>query len=401
MSLNSYEILQEQLHGWLHRKNIASSVRRVSTLPVAVATDIGLVRKENQDRVAVLKFRPLSKYKDMVVVALADGMGGMEGGGNAASLTLSTFFTEIIRNSDLPIQYCLEKAVLKANDTVLNIYKGNGGSTLTAFAIDDAENILAVNVGDSRIYEVSADDIIQISEDDTLAVLAHKYNIKEGNQDSKIDARFGGELIQFIGLDGKLEIHFHKINKTQGRAFLLSSDGAHLIGKENLRKLFLSASNTGVYSRRIIDLASWFGGLDNASVAVIEPSSLLKELDVSSGNVVNVWDAFGELRLVSVNSSSFENKNEIISYHSEDNECNNKKKLLKDTGDFQFDKDITKKNSIDKLKQKTKEKNKSSNVRSTKNRKKEVNDNKKLEDISLFNIPLFDNSSEKGDENDG
>lgn len=48
-------------------------------LPAAIATDIGLVRKENQDRVAVLKFRPFSKNKDMIVIALADGMGGWKG----------------------------------------------------------------------------------------------------------------------------------------------------------------------------------------------------------------------------------------------------------------------------------------------------------------------------------
>lgn len=79
MSRDSYEILHEQIHAWLHRKNISSSVRRVSMLPAAIATDIGLVRKENQDRVAVLKFRPFSKNKDMIVIALADGMGGWKG----------------------------------------------------------------------------------------------------------------------------------------------------------------------------------------------------------------------------------------------------------------------------------------------------------------------------------
>ncbi|MBE0395166.1 hypothetical protein ILP74_06710 [Citrobacter amalonaticus] len=152
MSSDSYEILHEQIHGWLHRKNIASSVRRVSTLPVAIATDIGLVRKENQDRVAVLKFRPYNKTKDMVVVALADGMGGMEGGGNAASLTLSTFFTEIVRGSHLNVRECLEKAILKANEAVLKLYKGNGGATLTSVVLDGSEFITTANVGDSRIY---------------------------------------------------------------------------------------------------------------------------------------------------------------------------------------------------------------------------------------------------------
>lgn len=404
MSLDSYEILQEQLHGWLHRKNIPSSVRRVSTLPVAVATDIGLVRKENQDRVAVLKFRPSSKSKDMVIVALADGMGGMEGGANAASLTLSTFFTEIVRNSDLTIHHCLERAVLKANEAVLNVYKGNGGATLTALAIDESENIIAVNVGDSRIYELSTDNILQISEDDTLAVLAHKYNLQAGHQESKIDARFGGELIQFIGLDGALEIHFHKINQAQGRVILLSSDGAHLIGKENLRKLFANASNTGIYSRRIIDLASWFGGVDNASVAIIEPASLLKELDVSSGNAVNVWDSFGELRLISVGSSSVEIKND--NFTSEDGKENieSDNKALSSNIDVNgSEKYDNKKNIIEKRRQKTKSKNRSSETPRTENstdRKKKVNNNNKLEDLPQLDIPFSERDSVKGDKNE-
>ncbi|HAH2440819.1 TPA: hypothetical protein GHC40_10545, partial [Escherichia coli] len=211
MSRDSYEILHEQIHAWLHRKNISSSVRRVSMLPAAIATDIGLVRKENQDRVAVLKFRPFSKNKDMIVIALADGMGGMEGGANAASLTVSSFFTEIIKHSGLPIRQCLEIAVLKANESVLKVYNGNGGATLSALAVDDSDNITAINVGDSRIYSINAEHIKQISEDDTLAVLAKKYNEHLGSDSGVIDSRLGGELVQFIGLDGVLEIHFHDI----------------------------------------------------------------------------------------------------------------------------------------------------------------------------------------------
>ena len=92
MSRDSYEILHEQIHAWLHRKNISSSVRRVSMLPVAIATDIGLVRKENQDRVAVLKFRPFSKNKDMIVIALADGIGGDGRGSECCFIDRIIFF---------------------------------------------------------------------------------------------------------------------------------------------------------------------------------------------------------------------------------------------------------------------------------------------------------------------
>ncbi|CAH0159035.1 Putative protein phosphatase 2C-type [Rahnella aquatilis] len=399
MSRDSYEILHEQIHGWLHRKNIASSVRRVSTLPVAIATDIGLTRKENQDRVAVLKFRPLSKNKDMVVVALADGMGGMEGGANAASLTLSTFFTEIIRNSHLSIRICLEKAALRANESVLNVYKGNGGATLSAIALEDDENITAINIGDSRIYAVSTDEIVQLSEDDTLAALAKKYNNHIGINTAEVDSRFGGELVQFIGLDGVLEIHYYHINPKDKGAILLTSDGAHSVGNENLRRLFSHSTNTGIYSRRVIDLASWLGGFDNATVAVVEPYSLLKELDISSGDVINLWDPFGELKIISISNSSAnvlvpsENTHpkEIISTEDIQN-INPSSKTDREVSSL-----TVKKSTI---KRKPRAKSKPKNLTDAALRKKESNGNDKLEDISQLDMPFSERNSIKGDENE-
>lgn len=381
MSCDSYEILHEQIHGWLHRKNISASIRRVSTLPVAIATDIGLVRKENQDRVAVLKFRPASKSKDMVVVALADGMGGMEGGGNAASLTLSTFFTEVVRHSYLSVRECLEKAILKANDAVLKIYKGNGGSTLTAVVLDGSEYITTANVGDSRIYGLTNDGIVQLSEDDTLAALAKKYNNIDFEA-SEFDSRFGGELVQFIGIDSVLQIHFFDITAPQGGAVLLSSDGAHTIGDNNLNKLFMHSSNTGLYAKRIIDLASWFGGFDNASVAVVEVEGILKDLDVSSGYVINVWDPFGELKLVNLPQTlSNHNENQASSADGKQSEKN------------KVQGGVVKKTAV---KKKTRSRN--SNAKNIE--KKELNKNEELENISQLDMSFSERNSVKGDKNE-
>lgn len=399
MSRDPYETLHDQIHGWLHRKNISSAVRRASSLPVAIATDIGLVRKENQDRVAVLKFRPTSKAQDMIVVALADGMGGMEGGANAASLTLSNFFTEIIKNSHLPIRECLEQAVLRANDAVLNIYKGKGGSTLTAIALDDRENITAINVGDSRIYKISSDDISQLSEDDTLAALAIKYQNHIGMDISEIDSRFGGELVQFIGLDGVLEIHFQHVNFKENDIILLSSDGAHIIGKDNLKKLFTHSANTGVFSRRIIDLANWFGGFDNASVAVVELSGLHKELDVSSGDIINMWNPFGELQVVRIVSHSSGESRGIGTEPSYN--LKGKQKNIEETvsdGIIKTGSDTGTRKAV--VKRKTRAKTKTKNNNEKNDRKIELNGNDKLEDISQLDMPFSHGNSVKGNEND-
>lgn len=381
VSCDSYEILHEQIHGWLHRKNISSSVRRVSTLPVAIATDIGLVRKENQDRVSVLKFRPANKSKDMVVVALADGMGGMEGGGNAASLTLSTFFTEIIRGSHLNIRECLEKAILKANDAVLKLYKGNGGATLTAIALDGGEHITTVNVGDSRVYGLTNDLIVQLSEDDTLVALAKKYNNID-IEPSEIDSKFGGELVQFIGIDSVLEIHFYDITAPQGGAIVLSSDGAHTIGDSNLNKLFVHSSNTGIYAKRIIDLASWFGGFDNASVAVVEVEGILKELDVSSGYVINIWDPFGELKLVNLPQTDSVNIEKKV--HIDKADSREKNNIHGDT--------------VKKIGVKRRTRAKNSNAKNIE--RKELNKNEELDNISQLDMPFSERNSVKGDKNE-
>ncbi|HCC2455210.1 TPA: serine/threonine-protein phosphatase [Klebsiella variicola] len=381
MSGDSYEILHEQIHGWLHRKNISSSVRRVSTLPVAIATDIGLVRKENQDRVSVLKFRPANKTKDMVIVALADGMGGMEGGANAASLTLSTFFTEVIKGCHLSVRECLEKAILKANEAVLKLYKGNGGATLTAIALDGSEYITTANVGDSRIYGLTNDGIVQLSEDDTLVALAKKYNNIDV-EPSEIDSKFGGELVQFIGIDSVLQIHFYDITAPQGGTVLLSSDGAHTIGDGNLNKLFVHSSNTGVYAKRIIDLASWFGGVDNATVAVVDVDGILKELDVSSDYVINIWDPFGELKLVNFPQAGSQDNDNPEPVDKDEHLNNNK-----------INASIVKKTGV-------KRKARNKNISSKNIEKKELNKNDELENISQFDIPFSERNSVKGDENE-
>lgn len=53
-----------------------------------IKTDVGTVRKENQDRAAVFV------GKKMTFAILCDGMGGHMGGSYASSLTIETFERE-------------------------------------------------------------------------------------------------------------------------------------------------------------------------------------------------------------------------------------------------------------------------------------------------------------------
>lgn len=300
-------VLVEQLHSWLHRKTISSSIRRIATLPIALATDIGLTRNENQDRVAVMKYRSLDKSHDTIVIALADGMGGMVGGANAASLAISSFFSSIIQFSHDEMNERLAKSIKNATDAVFNYYAGDGGSTLSAVVIEDGDRIVGVNVGDSRIYKILNGKIEQLSEDDTVAALAQKYNEAELH----LDRRFNNELVQFIGFDGDLEPHFYTISKDDAKTIILTSDGAHTIGDDNINRLFSHSNNTGVFVKRTIDLANWFGGADNSSIVAIDTAFFNKDKGSTVNGVINIWDPYGELQIVNVFSDDQWDKNAV------------------------------------------------------------------------------------------
>lgn len=67
--------LQIRLYNWLMRRTTNSALRRVGELPLVISSNIGVVRDENQDRVAVLRMQPGLGHS-FVVTALCDGMGG-------------------------------------------------------------------------------------------------------------------------------------------------------------------------------------------------------------------------------------------------------------------------------------------------------------------------------------
>src|SRR3954454_13442826 len=124
------------------------------------ATDVGRVRTNNEDAV----------YTSERLFAVADGMGGHQGGEVASDTALRTLeesFTE-------PTPDGLLDAAHDANDAVLEAAAADPelrgmGTTLVAIAPMDGEEALAwVNVGDSRLYLLRDGELTQISEDTAL-----------------------------------------------------------------------------------------------------------------------------------------------------------------------------------------------------------------------------------------
>ena len=136
-------------------------------------TDIGLVRKENQDAYLVRE-RTMSGHSICVV---CDGMGGAAGGQLASRIATETFTSElekVLSPEMTPEQLIAASsyAAALANRAILSAaeekeeYRGMGTTLVAAVSYDGG--VVVTNVGDSRAYHVTENGITRITKDHSL-----------------------------------------------------------------------------------------------------------------------------------------------------------------------------------------------------------------------------------------
>ena len=141
-------------------------------------SDIGLIRKKNED--AVLSIRH-PKNKNIKLLLVADGMGGKSYGDVAANYVTESlnkwFVNKDIKelNDTLKIESLLKRYIKTLNSNLIKKYgRDTLGTTLTLALITN-KNTLVLNVGDSRCYIYKNRKLIQITEDDSDVWMYYKY----------------------------------------------------------------------------------------------------------------------------------------------------------------------------------------------------------------------------------
>ncbi|MGK5037337.1 PP2C family protein-serine/threonine phosphatase [Janthinobacterium sp. LB3P118] len=279
-------MLNDKLVKWFLRSVPANGTNVTAGIPISISSDIGLVRKENQDRVSAMRVNSISSNSGpaFLVVALVDGMGGMRDGNQCAAITLSSFFNSLIRHRNLSPGLRMEFAANEANSNVHDFAKGRGGATLSAILLTGGD-VFTLNVGDSRIYarlSRSEKKIARLTVDDSL---------KEAVGGT------GTELLQYIGMGEGLSAHLNIAPKFTNR-ILLTSDGIHFIGDECINDVLMHAASTAEVAMQLRTIARWRGAPDNASLAVVDledfGSDFLKSPDVG----VELWDPYSALHIM-------------------------------------------------------------------------------------------------------
>ena len=129
---------------------------------VVSRTNKGLVRDNNEDSILV---------KLPKLFAIADGMGGHQGGETASSEAVAylaaTDFSNVADKNVLPF---LTKKVQDVSNRIWQMAQENPklkgmGTTLTVVYLLDDERACAAHVGDSRIYLLQSNGLKKITRD--------------------------------------------------------------------------------------------------------------------------------------------------------------------------------------------------------------------------------------------
>lgn len=229
----------------------------------------------------------------------------MQDGHVCASTALAALLASLLHQAQtgLPAYQWLESALLAANESVYRSYMSNGGTTLSVLLLLEGESGYWASVGDSRIYAVD-DAMVQLSKDDTIA----------GQLGKQRGAAEQSKLLQYIGIGSSLEVSVHVVPPEQQGMALLTTDGVHFLESATgiLELVVRNANDFGTCVRRLIELSRWSGGPDNATAVAIPfgSAALVHDTPMSSSSL-DVWDAFGEVRILNFDATQRE-KREVI-----------------------------------------------------------------------------------------
>ncbi|HEX2859078.1 MAG TPA: hypothetical protein VHP58_02645 [Alphaproteobacteria bacterium] len=275
MHTQAYQNLFQRIYNWAESLPVNASFKDINAITCALATSGGSVRLSNEDQMVVVKANFVSPAQSsFILYAVLDGMGGMKEGAECARLALSAFVSELVLSTQSVLELKVSSAIEKANLTVFEKFKGNGGTTLAGVIINQLNEAVILNVGDSRVYEVSIENkhVKQVSIDDTLGGALASWGSKQFENSN--------QLIQFIGMGkGLIEPHLMPRSGIEGKGYIIATDGAFKMPEGMFESILSHASSPKEIVHRLIRVSEWIGGLDNASVICVWPENLnfLKE----------------------------------------------------------------------------------------------------------------------------
>ena len=196
---------------------------------IYIKSDIG-GRIENQDSFGSTQ----TKFGELIIIC--DGMGGHNGGRHAANRAVQIIIEEVTKSIDINPAKTLQKAILKANEAILQESSTNAslkgmGSTVVALLVTP-ERAICCHVGDSRIYQLRKGKILHRTSDHSLV-----FDLVRQGKMTEEQARLSDKsnvITRSLGKTPIVDIEItDNLSYQTGDRFLLCTDGIWSMIPEN------------------------------------------------------------------------------------------------------------------------------------------------------------------------
>jgi protein phosphatase len=258
---------------------------RILHIDAAALTERGQTRELNEDAV----FHQTNQTNTAGLFLVCDGLGGHQAGDVASGITVETVTNELAEMLSLPVspshndharpststlRQNIQAAITKANVKIRRYAQEHPhvhklGTTITLTLIY-RELALIANVGDSRVYAWRNHELIQLTQDHSLAAkLAEAGMIDE---EEVANHPRSNVVLRALGVEDGVDIDFFEWGLQPGDKLLLCSDGlwnAFPDAKELGQWLSSTVAPVDL-CQHLVSEANQRDGSDNISAVVIE-----------------------------------------------------------------------------------------------------------------------------------
>ncbi len=226
-------------------------------------SDIGRMRKSNQDACLILP-------QQAPVYAVADGMGGHQGGDIASAMAVQGL--RVCLENQLPseaaIRLCVEQI---SRDIYLRQQQeerlSGMGTTLTLLW-EDVDRVYLGHVGDSRAYLLRGGALTQVTRDHSLVSELLSAGIID--QQAAQGYPYRNVITRAVGTDEQVVCDTHVLDKLAGDRWLICTDGLSESVEDKTMLSALSGPDLDGIADRLVRQALEQGGRDNITLILLE-----------------------------------------------------------------------------------------------------------------------------------
>ena len=271
---------------------------------IGMLSDIGKTREVDEDSILATSIHHIikSKMRKIRLLIVADGLGGHQKGEEAsriATKAIKDVWSQELDNGK-PSNFILEQGMQKANQDILDYTakhpEASGMGTTSVCAIVEGNDVVLANVGDSRAYRISDDEIHQVTKDHSYVQKLVDGDVYGETKITKDEAREHprkNEITKAVGLSHSLEVDTMKLTLDSDESLLLCCDGVNdHLSDDKIQKIVCDSPDPQNACKKIVDMANEKGGFDNISLIILSAEESDKQVESKSeqysGKVVEI-----------------------------------------------------------------------------------------------------------------